>query len=116
MPSSSPRQGGNVAVELRADGASRDCILRVRDTGIGIAAKDVPHVFDRFFRSDKSRHRNGRSHGTGLGLSICQSVVAAHQGPIEIVSTPAAGTEVIVRLPLLTSLVESPAASQYSAR
>jgi heavy metal sensor kinase len=91
--------GGSVSVDLRADDGQGGCLLRVQDTGMGITAEDLPHVFDRFYRASKARQRNGRMQGTGLGLSICQAVIAAHGGTIRLASTPAVGTEAIVWLP-----------------
>ncbi|MCA9175109.1 MAG: DUF1559 domain-containing protein [Planctomycetales bacterium] len=70
----------------------------VADTGIGIPADQLPMVFDRFFRGDKSR---GHHRGTGLGLAICKSIVKAHGGTIEATSELGAGAAFTVRLPLL---------------
>jgi len=71
-------------------------ILTVSDTGTGIAPEDLPHVFKRFYRADKSRTRgDGRS---GLGLAICQAIVDAHGGTIEVTSELGAGTIFTVRL------------------
>ena len=71
----------------------------VRDTGIGIAAADLPHVFDRFFRADRARSREGEAKGTGLGLSICQAIVSAYGGRLAVESTVGKGTTVTVDLP-----------------
>lgn len=68
----------------------------MRDTGIGIAPHEAPHVFDRFFRSDAVRHT---SDGTGLGLAIAKEIVELHQGKINLQSQLAQGTEVTVWLP-----------------
>jgi two-component system sensor histidine kinase BaeS len=71
--------------------------LTVTDTGQGIAAEDVPHVFERFYRADKSRSRaEGRS---GLGLAICKAIVDNHGGTIEASSELGAGSTFTVRLP-----------------
>lgn len=86
---------GAVDVALSTDGEM--VTLRVRDRGIGIAAEDLPHVFDRFFRADKSRTRRGG--GTGLGLAIAKRVVDDHGGTIVCRSELGAGTEIVVRLP-----------------
>jgi len=72
-------------------------VLSVADTGEGIPADDLPHVFERFYRVDKSRSR--AKGGSGLGLAICRTIVAAHGGAIEIASQPDRGTTITVRLP-----------------
>jgi len=90
--------GGKVNVQLSADGL-HESVLRVDDTGAGIAAEDLPRVFERFYRGDKARRREHGARGTGLGLSICRSVVEAHGGKIAIQSQPNGGTTVTVVLP-----------------
>lgn len=71
--------------------------LVVRDTGEGIPAADLPHIFERFYRVDKSRSRvQGR---TGLGLAICKAIVEAHSGELEASSQPGAGSTFTVKLP-----------------
>lgn len=89
-----------MTVDVRAEqGRAR---LRVRDTGIGIAAEDQPRVFDRFFRADPARtHTAGQ--GTGLGLCIVAEMVAAHEGSVQVTSTPGEGTTFTVELPLAES-------------
>lgn len=64
--------------------------LSIRDTGIGIAPQDLPHIFNRFYRGEKSRNR--QSGGSGLGLAIAKSIVQAHGGQIEARSDPGKGT------------------------
>lgn len=89
------RADGEVRVKLtRQDGLA---VLEISDTGPGIAAADLPHVFERFYRADKSRTGGGSS---GLGLSICQSIIEAHGGNIEAASPPGAGAVFTVRLPI----------------
>ena len=76
-------------------------VVEVRDTGIGIAAGDLPHIFDRFYRADKARSRE--LGGVGLGLSIARWEAEAHGGSIEVQSTPNKGSVFQVRLPLIKS-------------
>jgi signal transduction histidine kinase len=92
--------GGHVRVALSVDPQHETAIFSVADSGIGIAPADVPHVFERFFRADRSRTRFKDTIGTGLGLSICQAVVTAHGGSIQCHSEVSAGTVMTVTLPL----------------
>lgn len=73
-------------------------VLTVADTGIGIAAADLPHVFDRFYRADRARSRD--SGGAGLGLSIAKRIVERHGGAVLIDSEPGRGCRVRVELPV----------------
>ena len=91
-------RGGRVNVELTIDADSQEAVLRIRDNGIGIPAEDLPHIFERFFRGDRSRSRESETRGTGLGLSICQAVVENHGGAISVESRPGQGTTFTVRL------------------
>jgi two-component system sensor histidine kinase BaeS len=71
--------------------------LEVADTGSGIAEEDLPSVFDRFWRAEKSRSR--RTGGSGLGLSIVRQLVAAHGGTVAVASELGAGSVFTLRLP-----------------
>ncbi|HEY4313566.1 MAG TPA: ATP-binding protein [Pirellulales bacterium] len=93
------QSGGSVTVDLSHDRDRARAIVQVRDTGMGIPSDDLPHVFERFYRGDKSRQRENQPGGTGLGLSICQSIVQAHGGKMEIQSTLGKGTTATVYLP-----------------
>ena len=72
--------------------------LSVGDTGVGIAADDLPHIFERFYRADKARVRAGGR--TGLGLAICKAIVDAHGGTISVSSQLSTGSCFTIRLPL----------------
>jgi signal transduction histidine kinase len=94
--------GSTIRVAVLQDGIG--LALIVEDDGDGIAPQDLPHVFDRFYRSDPSRSRN--TGGTGLGLAICKAIVSRWHGTIEISSELRIGTRVIVRLPLSSASVK----------
>ena len=87
--------GGAVVVSVRPDGGSR--APEVRDTGIGIAPEDIPRVFTRFWRGEKSRSRE--TGGAGIGLSIVRELVRAHGGEVTAQSTPGEGSVFTVGLP-----------------
>jgi signal transduction histidine kinase len=91
--------GGQVLITLRYSSAGDRALLKVADTGAGISAEDLPHVFERFYRGDKSRQRETQSHGNGLGLSICYSIVHNHGGTIRVESTLGRGAIFTVTLP-----------------
>ncbi len=88
-------KGGEVHITLHAD--NDGVKLAVADTGGGISADDLPHIFEHFFRADRSRAR--RSGGTGLGLAIVKSLVEAHGGRVTVASTPGLGSTFTVTLP-----------------
>jgi heavy metal sensor kinase len=90
-------------IEVDLEHRVGEAIIALRDTGIGIPAEHLPHVFERFYRVDKARTR--AEGGTGLGLSIAQGIVAAHGGRIELDSTPGRGTVCTVTLPLEAAAV-----------
>jgi len=85
-------------IELRVSTNDGFAVTEIRDTGIGIASEDIPHIFDRFYRADRARSRE--SGGTGLGLAIGQWIAAAHGGEIRVESAPSAGSSFQVWLPL----------------
>jgi two-component system, OmpR family, sensor histidine kinase BaeS len=86
---------GTVALRVRREIVG--CVVEVSDTGIGIAAEDLPHVFDRFWRSDRSRSR--ATGGSGIGLAVVRELVRAHHGRVEVRSELGQGTTVRVVLP-----------------
>ena len=88
------RPKGEVRVKLASQGGL--AIFTVSDTGNGISREDLPHVFKRFYRGDKSR----TGGNTGLGLAISRAIVEAHGGAIEVSSVEDAGTTFTVRLPV----------------
>jgi len=75
--------------------------FEIQDTGIGIDEKDIPLIFDRFFRSDSSRTKE--TGGTGLGLSIAKWIVERHNGHFEVISYKDIGTRITVCLPANTT-------------
>lgn len=87
-------------IEVRCSSDGDSARLEIRDQGQGIPAADLPRVFDRFFRGERSRSR--QTGGAGLGLAIVQSIVTAHGGRIEIESEPGDGTKVTVLLSLIS--------------
>ena len=91
------KPGGDVRVSVNTDGPV--AVLTVADTGIGIPARDVPRVFERFYRVDRARSRD--TGGTGLGLSLVKHVVEGHEGTITVDSDLGVGTTIEVRLPRL---------------
>jgi signal transduction histidine kinase len=86
------------AVFAAGAGGSGMVTIRVTDTGIGIPARDLPHVFDKFYRV-QGQATHGIS-GTGLGLAITKSIVETHDGRIRVESVEGAGTTFVVELPL----------------
>ena len=81
-----------VSARRNEDGS---CSVCVNDNGVGIEAKDLPYIFNRFYRADKT----GRVKGTGLGLSIVKHAVEAHGGAIRAESSPGAGATFTITLP-----------------
>ena len=90
------REGGEV--RLAAQSQNGTVMLAVSDTGRGITAEDLPHIFKRFYRGDKSRTTS--NDNAGLGLAISKAIVEAHGGTIEVSSQPGTGTTFTVVLPI----------------
>jgi two-component system, OmpR family, sensor kinase len=94
-------RGGEVELQLAA--TEQEVSFSVRDTGIGIAAIDLPNIFDRFYRADRVRSRQSERGGFGLGLSISQWIAQAHGGTLTVQSRLHRGSTFTVTLPLLTA-------------
>ncbi|GAA3123351.1 HAMP domain-containing sensor histidine kinase [Streptosporangium carneum] len=88
-------RGGHITLGARQDGDQ--VVVEVTDTGIGIRAEHLPHVFDRFWRAEKSRSR--RTGGSGLGLAIVRNLAEAHGGTATVASVPGVRTTFTLRLP-----------------
>ncbi len=88
--------GGMVTLSARK--AQNAVQLEISDTGTGIPPEELPRVFERFYRVDKSRQRD--IGGTGLGLAIARSIVRAHGGRIWAESEPGKGAQIILEIPV----------------
>ncbi|RRJ62885.1 HAMP domain-containing sensor histidine kinase [Paenibacillus oralis] len=88
-------EGGKIAISVRR--GVHQVSVTVKDTGIGIAPEDQTHIFERFYKADRSRNRV--YNGNGLGLAIVKKIVDLHHGHIEVRSEPGIGTEITVTLP-----------------
>lgn len=88
--------GGTIRIEILT---GDEIVVRISDTGIGISESELPHIFERFYKADKTRNRT--HSGSGLGLSIAQKIIDLHQGKIEVQSEWGISTTFVVRLPYL---------------
>ena len=107
-----PSTGAEIRVQVRPSENQTICIS-VEDNGSGIAPRDLPHIFERFYRGDKARTTAGAgdqsaSHSTGLGLSIVKHIVAAHGGDVGAESVQGRGARVWFRLPIARDAERSP--------
>ncbi len=102
----SPPEGRIYLRVLASQGHVR---LTVQDEGMGIPPEGIPHIFERFYRTDQSRDR--KTGGTGLGLSIAKWIVERHGGWFEVVSRPEVGTRITVVLPALQKTIDNPSAA-----
>jgi len=92
------QQGGQISVQIGLH--NQKVVVEVRDSGIGITAEDLPHIFERFYRADLARQ--SETGGSGLGLAIAQKIIENHSGSIEVESSPGAGSTFRICLPLST--------------
>ncbi len=88
------REGG--AITVTAEEADNRITVIVSDTGVGIPEEDLPHIFEPFYRVDRSRSR--AAGGAGLGLPLVRDIIEKHGGTIEVQSTPGEGTTAVVRI------------------
>jgi len=109
-------RGGRVELSSILRGP-HEVAIAVRDTGIGISATDLPHIFDRFWRADRARSRIAERSGFGLGLAISQYIAQAHGGALMVQSRLGRGTLFTVVLPAIATAVDGgdPALSAGSA-
>jgi signal transduction histidine kinase len=91
-------EGGEVELSLTRDNGQ--ALFKVRDTGIGISAADLPYIFERFWRADRVRSRMAERGGSGLGLAICQWIAQAHGGQLTVQSRLHRGSTFTVTIPI----------------
>lgn len=87
----------NGIIQISVGGAHNEVRISIKDNGIGIAAEDLPYIFERFYRVDQSRSRS--TGGSGIGLAIAKSLTQAHGGTIHVNSEPGLGSEFIIIFP-----------------
>ncbi|CAM4372547.1 sensor histidine kinase [Paenibacillus typhae] len=88
---------GNIHIEITKN--QLEGLVTISDTGLGIAETELPYIFERFYRGDKSRNR--KTGGAGIGLAVVNAIIKAHAGTIEVHSKLDIGTTVLVRLPII---------------
>ena len=91
-----PDRGGSV--ELAVEGTDHEVSITVRDTGVGISAEQLPHIFEKFFQASNQAYAAAK--GTGLGLAIAREIVEAHGGSIRVESTLGKGSRIRLYLPI----------------
>ena len=90
------QKGGTITVQTQRK--RRHTLIKISDTGVGISAEDIPHIFDRFYRSDPSRNK-ADAEGFGLGLSLAKTIVNQLNGQIWVTSKIGKGTSFHIHLP-----------------
>ena len=101
--------GGTVAIAVQQEGD--EAVLRVRDSGVGIAPELLPRVFDLFTQAERSLDRS--QGGLGIGLSLVQRLVEMHDGKVEVESTLGKGSEFVVHLPIMKAPAVSPTSTKH---
>jgi two-component system phosphate regulon sensor histidine kinase PhoR len=91
----------NGLIRLIVRGENGHAVVEVTDNGIGISSEDLPRIFERFYRAERSRSRD--MGGTGLGLSIVKHIMQAHGGTVEVLSTPGKGSTFRLKFPVSTT-------------
>lgn len=99
-------QGGTITVRIDHDPMANTIDVMVRDTGTGIPADKLRHIFDPYFTTKKGPDESGRG-GTGLGLSACRTIVEGHRGRIRVESTVGRGTAFTIKIPAAPTLATS---------
>lgn len=89
-------ESGNIFIDLESEDGLIG--ISIKDTGTGISSEDLPHIFERFYRADKSRNRDTK--GTGLGLAIAKEIVELHDGSISATTSSDGGASFYIKLPL----------------
>ena len=90
--------GDNGTIDINISSNNDHVHVSISDNGIGITPEHLPHIFERFYRTDEARNRT--SGGTGLGLAIVQSIIDAHNGEIKVTSAPGKGSTFLIIIPL----------------
>ena len=90
-------EGGHISIAVQREGD--EAVLRVKDTGVGIAAELLPHIFELFTQAERSLDRS--QGGLGIGLSLVQRLVEMHEGRVEVSSVLGQGSEFVVHLPVM---------------
>ena len=89
------KENGNISIKTKL---INKCVgIIIKDTGVGISEKDLPNIYDRFYKAEHSRNDNS---GSGLGLGIARQIIEQHAGTINISSEVGVGTEVTISIPI----------------